>query len=274
MKKRRFFILFLVVFFVGLIGFFIVNNFGKNQVGKLEVNSNFKMDVSVDGKVVGKTPYSGTYDPKEIVVEIGNYQTKLQLQSGIKTIVDRDFLQNSTESFGEVVSFEKTGLTNGIVAIVSIPSGAEVMADGKIYGVTPLNINDLSIGNHTLVVSQTGYQNRSFPINVVAGYKLIAAIDLQLSPTAASEIKQQDIRENTSDLTKTIVEILSTPNGFLRVRNQPTTASDEIARVNPGEKYDLIKIDGKTGWFDIKLDSTSSGWISNVYAATQSAAIN
>lgn len=271
MKRRKFFVLLLVVFLLVLFGFFIINNFGRNQVGRLEVNSNFKMDVSVDGKVVGKTPYSGTYEPKEVVVEIGNYQTKLQLQSGIKTIVDRDFVQGNSESFGEIVSFHETGLSNGIAAVVSQPSGANVMIDGRMYGATPINISNLTNGNHTLVVSQAGYQNRSFPINIVNGYKLIAAIDLAPSERQTTQNATQETQNN---ITKTVVEILSTPNGFLRVRSQPTTASDEIARVNPGEKFDLIKTDTNTGWFDIRLDATTSGWISNVYAATQAAVIN
>jgi uncharacterized protein YgiM (DUF1202 family) len=64
-----------------------------------------------------------------------------------------------------------------------------------------------------------------------------------------------------------MVEILTIPNGFLRVRSEPNTTSNEIAQVHPGEKYKFIKKDEKTGWYDIELTASVSGWVTDVYTA-------
>lgn len=60
------------------------------------------------------------------------------------------------------------------------------------------------------------------------------------------------------------VKILTTPTGFLRVRTGPGTGFAEVARVNPGESYELLE--EKTGWVKIKVSDTVSGWVSSQYA--------
>ncbi len=64
MKKKRIFVFVIVILLVGVTGFLLVNNFGKPKVASLEVDSNLKLDVYIDGKNVGQTPYTGIYDPK------------------------------------------------------------------------------------------------------------------------------------------------------------------------------------------------------------------
>jgi uncharacterized protein YgiM (DUF1202 family) len=41
----------------------------------------------------------------------------------------------------------------------------------------------------------------------------------------------------------------------------------EVGQVRPGEIYPLL--DERTDWFDVKLSSTQSGWISSQYAQKQ-----
>lgn len=59
------------------------------------------------------------------------------------------------------------------------------------------------------------------------------------------------------------VKILSTRTGYLRVRTGPGTSFAEVARVNPGETYELLE--EKTGWAKIKVSDTVSGWVSSQY---------
>ena len=65
--------------------------------------------------------------------------------------------------------------------------------------------------------------------------------------------------------------ILNTPTGFLRVRENNSINSSEIAKVMPGESYELIS--EKEGWFEIKLSSPAGegkiGWVSSLYAAKE-----
>ncbi len=94
--------------------------------------------------------------------------------------------------------------------------------------------------------------------------------------SAASSIANtnKSVSNIKPELNSVVVEILSTPNGFLRVRSEPNTSSNEVAEVHQGEKYKFIKTDFKTGWYDIELSASMSGWISNVYAATSSGTLN
>jgi uncharacterized protein YgiM (DUF1202 family) len=68
------------------------------------------------------------------------------------------------------------------------------------------------------------------------------------------------------------VEILSTPTGFLRVREEPSSLGKEIGQVEPGKNYVLVETDEKTGWFKIEYlpaqagEDGKVGWISNQYA--------
>ena len=61
-----------------------------------------------------------------------------------------------------------------------------------------------------------------------------------------------------------MIEILATPNGWLRVRQGPGTSYPEIAKVNSGEEFPLLE--EKEGWFKLKLSEEQEGWVSGQYA--------
>ena len=98
--------------------------------------------------------------------------------------------------------------------------------------------------------------------SVVVGY-----LDNNESPELTSKAK-----ESLSAITKSIstvktitkkVQITPTPTGFLHVRSGPNTGSSVVAKVNPGETYELLE--EQPDWYKIKLPS-GQGWISNQYA--------
>lgn len=60
-----------------------------------------------------------------------------------------------------------------------------------------------------------------------------------------------------------MVQITSIPTGFLNVRRGPGTSFSIVAKVNPGEKYELLE--EKSGWYKIKI-SGSTGWVSTQYS--------
>lgn len=277
MRTKKITLLIATLLVVTVSVFLVVNNFGRPGLAKLEVDSNPQLELFIDGKSAGKTPYDGTFSPKELVIQIGSYETKVALQPGIKTIIRRDFSNDLHSSSGMVVSFEKNTAGSAALAIVSDPGGAQINLDGIPKGFTPLNINDLSGGTHQLDLYSEGSNSVRFPVNLESGYKLIAVVDL--SPSTATK---QTTTQNTkieNKVNQVMVKILDTPTGFLRVRSLPTIASDEVAEVHPGEQYPFIKQDDKSGWFDILLTASASGtplqsgWISNTYAATSSAII-
>src|SRR5260221_1050135 len=260
MKKKKFFIVVLVFILVGGFLFLIISGLGKPKLAGLMVQSNSVSSIFLDGKKVGVTPYNGTFNSGEVAIQIESYQAKINLEAGIKTVIERDFDISKNSSSGEIISFEKIGGSETSLAVVTDPDSAVVNLDNISRGAAPLKVDGLTAGTHSLSISINGYTTRNFSINLIAGYKLIAAVDL--SPVAPKTVPEQ--KQNNA--TQVFVKILDTPNGFLRVRSDPTTASFEIAQVHAEEKYELIKIDPISGWYDIRLTATSSGWISNTYA--------
>ena len=81
-------------------------------------------------------------------------------------------------------------------------------------------------------------------------------------------LEVDEVEEEVVEEDKTIsVVILETPTGYLRVRKEPSTLAEEVGRVKPGEEYELLDEDEKTGWYKIQLDEGDEGWISNQYAS-------
>ena len=64
----------------------------------------------------------------------------------------------------------------------------------------------------------------------------------------------------------TMVEILSTPTGFLRVRAEPSTAATEVSQVKPGERFAFIEENETKDWFKIEYEKGEEGWVSSQYA--------
>ncbi|OGY30593.1 MAG: hypothetical protein A3A57_00840 [Candidatus Woykebacteria bacterium RIFCSPLOWO2_01_FULL_41_12] len=98
--------------------------------------------------------------------------------------------------------------------------------------------------------------------SVVVGY-----LDNKESTGLASKAKESlSAITKSSSTVKTItkkVQITTTPTGFLNVRSGPNTGSSVVAKVNPGETYELLE--EQPGWYKIKL-SSGQGWISSQYA--------
>ena len=77
------------------------------------------------------------------------------------------------------------------------------------------------------------------------------------------EEKEKDSSNDQED--ESHVQILSTPTGWLRVRQGAGVSFPEIARIKPEEEYPLLE--EKDGWFKIQLNDEQVGWISGKYAA-------
>lgn len=262
MKLKRILILLVVILTISAIGYVFFSNLGRNKFASLDVDSNLKTDVFVDGKKVGTTRYTGSFKPGEVVLRINDFETRVTLLQAIRTVVRRNFDETTKKSYGEILSFEKTDLSGAGIAVITSPKSAKISIDGRYFGTSPIDIDGLIAGRHTLLVSMDGFKSEEFLINSIEGYKLTAQVDL-LSQT------QEESQPTSSVVEKVIVKILTTPNGFLRVRSEPSTTSSEVGRVHDGESYELISKDTKTGWFQIKLSQTVFGWISNTYASTK-----
>jgi serine/threonine protein kinase len=57
----------------------------------------------------------------------------------------------------------------GRIVVRSVPSGAIVRVDGRLYGETPLTVRDLVLGPHSVQIARPGYVPRTDRVNLTSG---------------------------------------------------------------------------------------------------------
>lgn len=268
MKKKIIKIILVItgIIAIGLLILFLLGFFDLQEAGVL-IEADPASTVYIDGQEVGKTPYEVNRKPGEISLRIkpdnvndivlDDYETKINLVSGIRTIVKRVFRETEEASSGVVVSFEKLGGKESYVTAVSVPDNAQVLIDNKIYGYTPLRVK-VPAGDHNLIVSADKYLEKSLPIRVYAGYKLTVSVKLAKMDAPAVE------QEKPVEEIKTKVKIDKTDIGFLRVRQEAGIDFPEVAQVKPDEEYEVIEENEDGSWFKIKSGEVK-GWVSGEF---------
>jgi uncharacterized protein YgiM (DUF1202 family) len=271
------------IFVIAFIVFVLVKLFfdvTAKKEGRLQILSRPEGAVFLDNVMKGNTPFTNTLKegnymlkivPDGVATTAAAWQKKISIVGGALTHVDVQMESTDIASWADVYWLTPLGIFNksSSLSIETEPSGALVYIDNDEKGVSPLVMENVAAGSHELSVFMPGFSRRSKKINISPGYKLHGYIKLALDPsqkiqytidtptplaTAAASIKEPT---NT-------VSILDTPTGWLRVRDEPSLAGSESARVNPGQRFELLE--EQTGWFKIKIDSEKDGWISSDYA--------
>jgi hypothetical protein len=284
-KLSKILLILIATILILAITFFLIGYFRPKNAGLL-IQTTPSATVIIDGIQAGRTPYEITRKPATLVIklvpdktdkELKSYETRISLSSGIKTIINREFGETDETSSGNIISFEKIVNNEAEIAVISIPDEASVAIDGQVRGFAPYKTSSfassayktssITQGEHQLTVSKTGYIEKTLSIKTLNGYKLTLSIQL-----AASNLPVPEEEKPPEDERKTMVEILPTPNGFLRVRLAASVNSAEIGRVNSGEQFLLVQEDSKSGWFEIEYQpetatsSAKQGWVSDQYA--------
>lgn len=215
--------------------------------------------VFLDNKKVGQTPFDDkNLEIKEYLVKIdqngASWQGRVKLEPGTVTVINRELALVEASSAGEILSLSKgRGIT-----VISNPTKGDVEIDGKAFGKTPIVIN-LSAGDHTINISHASYLNRSIRANLPENLNLTVSVDLALSEPDLTSV-------STSVITQTQqVKVLSTPTGFLRVRDKASLSGKEIGRTNTGDT--LVLLEELNGWDRVKLSDGSEGFVSSAYVA-------
>lgn len=264
--KKKLIVVFLALVGLGIVVISILLFLGafKPQEAGILIESEPVSIVYINNKEVGITPYEVSLKPGEITIRIkpnqaegqllDDYETKINLEPGIKTIIKRVIKETEADSSGVVVSFEKINGEDGLITVVSVPDNAQVIIDGRVYGYTPLRVK-ISAGEHDLVISAEKYLEKSLPIRVVKGYKLTASVKLaKLNQTIPIEFPVQVEK----------IEILDTGTGFLRVREDSMLNSKEVGQVKPGEIYEILETNEKGDWYKIRVNGIE-GWVSGEF---------
>lgn len=243
--------------------------------GALQITSNVKAKILLNGRVIGTTPVckcdeseridEGVYTLQLIPDDTSLTSTaKVTIGSGVLTAVDRTFLPGSYAST-YTLYLKKISSKSPQLFISSLPSGALVTIDGTDAGVTPLLIKDLSLSEHEIELQKGGYNKKTIRVRTVAGYKLIAEAVLGTIPSANETLPGSEVPSTPTPTTSPqTVTILQTPTGFLRVRQESNINSAEIGRVNPGDTLPLLE--SLDGWYKVQLESGKAGFISSSFA--------
>lgn len=277
---------FIAPIFLAAVVFFGYQFFFNREVGKgaLQVTSIPQASVFANGVFIGKTPLCkceakdmlpvGEYTIKLVPSQDGlsAFEEKVTINPNVLTVIDRSF-GTAGSSSGSVITLSALSDPEAKeLSIVSIPQGASVIIDSQDVGTTPYRSSDISESDHEVKLSKAGFDEKTVRIKITKGYKLSAAVFLSANPNApvASESAKEDAATGTAVLTPEAlgkIVISQTPNGFLRVREQPTTTSTELTRVNSGETFDIL--DEQNGWYKITASDGVSGWVSADYATKQ-----
>lgn len=114
----------------------------------LRVNSD--ADIYVNNERKGTRTWTG-------ILRTGNYQVECRQEN------HRNSSQyiTITENDNRTIDLTPPTPITGTLGVTSRPLGANISIDGKDYGTTPQNINDLIIGQHTLTLSKANYKPES-----------------------------------------------------------------------------------------------------------------
>jgi hypothetical protein len=70
----------------------------------------------------------------------------------------------------------------GALYVTTLPSGADVWVDGTYTGHTPLVLDALSLGRHTVSLTKTGWLAQNVDVSIAAGTTALSSVELQRAP--------------------------------------------------------------------------------------------
>jgi len=280
--------LFIIPILLALIVFLGIQFFlGKNENGKgaLQVTANPESNVFLNGAFIGKTPLckcevqdmlaTGEYTIRITPKEGGytSFEDKVTIGKSVLTVVDRTFGKGGS-SEGSIISLVPIqDPKKAEILVVTFPDRAELQLNSIDQGETSKLLKDVTISDHEITVQKNGYREKTVRIRTAPGYKLISTVFLGVSPetakapqTVLGDQKVASVSATPSVKPSTVI-ILKTPNGFLRVRREPSLSAAEIGRVTPDDVFDVLE--EKTGWYKIKLTTGAQGWVSAQYVQKQ-----
>ena len=193
------------------------------------------IQITVDGLVLGKTPFAKALPPGRHTIELrygtGTRVVPVEISAGVQT--------EQRLSWGN-------GFTSGQASISSTPAGSKVSIDGRLMGKTPLTVSDLLPGKHevtvegengsvsTMLMVEAG-QTTELDVPVYAGWASVLSpvqLDILLEGrlVGSTEIEKLMLRPGTHNL-----ELVNESLGYrgaveVRVRPGATTSVSVVPK--------------------------------------------
>lgn len=219
----------------------------------LQITSDPQAKIIINGTDFGQTPFfsdqlsaNQTYQIN-IQTNSGGHVEELRLLPNTLSIINRQLSLEDQKSQGETVSLAKG--VNGL-KVISFPVASHVFIDGEFKGNTPINIDNLSLGDHRVTVKKEGFVERLVRVHIQANYSVI--VNSQLATVDSPK---------TNPLPRIVIK--DSPTGFLRVRENPDINSTEITQVQPGQEFEVLELNNN--FAQIKIDELTTGWVSSEY---------
>ena len=176
---------------------FTLNDRTKTYKEEVTLRANFsevtlkvdaEADIYINNEMKGTRSWTGALRAGTYLVECRqlNHQTSSQYLT-------------VTENDSRTFDLDAPAPITGTLALTSSPLGAKITIDGKDYGTTPANINDLLVGSHIVTITSEGYQEASRTFIVQENQT--TALNLAMSPILA-EKPQPQMQEKKEEVKK------------------------------------------------------------------------
>ena len=158
-------------------GFLMLDNANVTHIENVVLRANFArvslvagngVSIFVDGENKGVGSWNG-------ILKEGTYSIECR-KAGHKSTVETLKIEEGKDV---TLTLSHPEPITGSLSITSTPLDAVVTIDGKAYGLTPRNINDLIIGNHKVTVSKDGYLSQEFEVAITENEIFERSVELE-----------------------------------------------------------------------------------------------
>ena len=240
------------------------------------------VEIRVDGVLIGNAPLlSGDLTVGEHTLSLtkDGYKSRevfINLQRGYKLNIKAKLLLiplgNSTPAKVEYATDTRISLYELSTDRTLLLTDTSAWAKGLVYYLSLGREASLSALPYDYLLDYKGQFFDKLGVKFAAGSEpevklekikigYLGRTDAGLSDEAGSALKDF---AGKALLNTRKVEILATPYGWLRVREQPSTSAKEIAKVNTGSRFELLE--EASGWYKIRLTDGNTGYITAAYA--------
>lgn len=276
----------------------------------LQVTISPQATVFLDGKSLGLTPVleeklsPGEYTLKVVPSDSSQqpWETKITLTGGVLTVVDRKLSSIPDQSHGYVLSFEKLSNKTSELAVTTLPDSVTVTVDGNPQGFTPLSLDHASVGDHTIIFSSPGFEDKLIRARTIEGFRLTISAQLakknaptpvvadnEATPSAEISTTPTPSKKTTptptptkkatgsfvtptpssasssATVAKPYVEIKNETDGFANVRATPNQSGSFLVKVNHGQRFPYLN-ETENGYHKIEYATGKEGWVSGQYS--------
>jgi len=242
----------------------IASFYVKDQYGLISISSSpNSASVYLDGVYKGVAPITLKKIP------IGSHTIKLT-KSGYNDVSKTVTVSSGKNSLISESLSEQTGT----ISLSSSPSGVSVYLDGKYKGATPLILNGIPIGSHTIKLTKSGYNDFSKTVTVSSGKNSLISeslseqtgiISLSSSPSGASVYLDGKYKGTTPLILNGIPigshTIKLTKSGYNDFSKTVTVSSDKNSLISESlsEQTGIISLSSSPSGVSVYLDGKSKG---------------